>query len=193
MSQTLFKRTVEGDVIIELNILALDQATTSGFAVFNYKDGKASMLDYGKMKVEGKKYVEKIAGIKKWMIEIVEEYDIDAVVVEDVYYMRNAATHKKLSGLLYVLVTWLYENNIQFLVVTASQWRSSSNIKGKGRTAKKKASKKYVLDRFDIKVTNDESDAILIGVHAIEQLNEYQWGEDASSADIVFDIENSSI
>jgi len=39
------------------------------------------------------------------MIEIVEEYDIDAVVVEDVYYMRNAATHKKLSGLLYVLVT----------------------------------------------------------------------------------------
>jgi len=50
-----------------------------------------------------------------------------------------------------------------------------------------------VLDRFNIKVTNDESDAILIGVHAIEQLNEYQWGEDASSADIVFDIENSSI
>jgi len=65
LSQTLSKRTVEGDVIIELNILALDQATTSGFAVFNYKDGKASMLDYGKMKVEGKKYVEKIAGIKK--------------------------------------------------------------------------------------------------------------------------------
>jgi len=151
------------------------------------------MLDYGKMKVDGNKYVEKIAGIKKWMIEIVEEYDIDAVVVEDVYYMRNAATHKKLSGLLYVLVTWLYENNIQFLVVTASQWRSSSSIKGKGRTEKKRASKKYVLDRFNIKVTNDESDAILIGVHAIEQLNEYQWGEDASSADIVFDIENSSI
>jgi len=105
---------------------------------------------------------------------LVDEYNIDAVVVEDVFYMRNASTHKKLSGLLYVLITWLYENQTKFLVVTASQWRATSDITGKGRTAKKRASKKYVLDRFGEKVTNDESDAILIGIHAIEQLNEYQ-------------------
>jgi Holliday junction resolvasome RuvABC endonuclease subunit len=127
------------------------------------------------------------------MEELIEENHMDAVVVEDVYYMRNAATHKKLSGLLYVLITWLYDNKIKFLVVTASQWRSTSQIKGKGRTAKKHASKKYVLDRFGEKVTNDESDAILIGIHAVEELNDYQWGDDAPPIDYVFNIERSDV
>lgn len=151
------------------------------------------MLEYGKKKFKGNTYVEKIAKIRQWMEELVDEYDIDAVVVEDVFYMRNASTHKKLSGLLYVLITWLYENQTKFLVVTASQWRGTSNITGKGRTAKKRASKKYVLDRFGEKVTNDESDAILIGIHAIEQLNEYQWGDKGEPIDYVFDLDRSDV
>lgn len=173
--------------------MALDQATTTGFAVFNYNDGKANLLKFGKKKFEGSTYVEKISQIRAWMEELIEENDIDAVVLEDTYFMRNAATHKKLSGLLYVLITWLYDNKIKFLVVTASQWRSTSNIKGKGRTEKKQASKKYVLDRFGEKVTNDESDAILIGIHAVEELNEYQWGEDAPPIDYVFSLDRSDV
>ena len=149
-------------------------------------------MEYGKESFTGDTYVEKISKIKAWMVELVNKYNIDAVVVEDVYYMRNASTHKKLSGLLYVLINWLYEEGISFLVVTASQWRSTSNIKGKGRTEKKQASKKYVYDRFGIKVTNDESDAILIGVHAVEQLNEYQWGED-NPVEMTFNLNRSDI
>jgi len=49
-----------------------------------------------------------------------------------------------------------------------------------------------VYDRFGIKVTNDESDAILIGVHAVEQLNEYQWGED-NPVEMTFNLNRSDI
>jgi len=50
-----------------------------------------------------------------------------------------------------------------------------------------------VYDRFGIKVTNDESDAILIGVHAVEQLNEYQWGVDGNPVQYAFSLDKSDV
>lgn len=178
---------------MDLRILALDQATTTGFAIMEYKNGKAELLEFGKKSFKGDTYTEKISKIKQWMAVTVEENDIDAVALEDTFFSRNTQTFKKLSGLLAVLSNWLYENNIQFLIVGASTWRSTCNIKEKKRADKKRASKELILNKFNQKVTDDESDAICIGIHTVEQLNQYQWGVDVDPIEITFNLKDNDL
>lgn len=64
MSTTLHTRETRGGIVIDINILALDQATTTGYAIFNYNDGKAELLEYGKESFEGNTYIEKISQIR---------------------------------------------------------------------------------------------------------------------------------
>lgn len=94
--------------------------------------------------------------------------------------INNVQTFKVLAevfGVIYELVTAL---EIPYTVVFSGTWKSTCGIKGKARDEQKKNAQKFVNDTFHIKATQDESDAICIGIHATRQLvkNDFDWSED---------------
>lgn len=151
-------------------ILAFDQASiTSGWAVF---DGDA-LVKYGKWSSEGTHSTERIAKTKYWVASMIQKWNPDEVVFEDIQLQKfgegNEAvlTFKKLAHLQGVLKNYCYENQILYSIVPSATWRAHVEIKGKTRQDKKKSAQLKVKRFYDISVTQDEADAILIGQWAV--------------------------
>jgi hypothetical protein len=53
--------------------------------------------------------------------------------------------------------------------VPPATWRAYSDVKGKQRVDKKKSAQLIIKKNFDVSVTQDEADAILIGCWAAAQ------------------------
>lgn len=147
-------------------ILAFDQASiTSGWAVF---DGEV-LVKYGKWSSEGTHSTERIAKTKYWVASMIQKWNPDEVVFEDIQLQKfgegNEAvlTFKKLAHLQGVLKNYCYENQILYSIVPSATWRAHVEIKGKTRQDKKKSAQLKVKRFYDISVTQDEADAILLG------------------------------
>ena len=147
-------------------ILAFDQASiTSGWAVF---DGEI-LVKYGKWSSEGTHSTERIAKTKYWVVSMIQKWNPDEVVFEDIQLQKfgegNEAvlTFKKLAHLQGVLKNYCYENQILYSIVPSATWRAHVEIKGKTRQDKKKSAQLKVKRFYDISVTQDEADAILLG------------------------------
>ena len=147
-------------------ILAFDQASiTSGWAVF---DGEI-LVKYGKWSSEGTHSTERIAKTKYWVASMIQKWNPDEVVFEDIQLQKfgegNEAvlTFKKLAHLQGVLKNYCYENQILYSIVPSATWRAHVEIKGKTRQDKKKSAQLKVKRFYDISVTQDEADAILLG------------------------------
>ncbi len=152
------------------NLLALDQSSkTSGYSVFI--DGK--LTDFGKFTIEDTDLGIRLCKIKSKILELIAEYDIDEIIFEDIQLQmnvqQNVQTFKVLAevyGLIEQLATELKIPHKSYL---AASWKSQLNIKGKDRAEQKRNAQKYVLDTYNIKCTQDEADAICIGVCAIQR------------------------
>lgn len=99
----------------------------------------------------------------------------DLVILEDIQLQKTnqggdaVLTYKKLAQLLGTLENYLYETKISYKIVPSATWRALSDIKGKNRTEKKRSAQLKVKEQYDISVTQDEADAILIGVWGAHQ------------------------
>lgn len=156
-------------------ILAFDQASiTSGWSVF---DGE-KLVSYGKWTSEGTHSTERIGQTKYWVASMVSKWKPDLLVFEDIQLQKfgdgNEAvlTYKKLAHLQGVLKNFAFENGIPYKVVSPSTWRAYSEIKGKTRTDKKKNAQIKIKKLYDVSVTQDEADAILIGAWAVHEHNQ---------------------
>ena len=68
------------------NILALDQSSRcSGFSVF--ENGK--LLTYGKFTFEDADLGERLCKIKNKILELIEQYNIDELIFEDIQLQNN--------------------------------------------------------------------------------------------------------
>lgn len=153
-------------------ILAFDQASiTSGWSVF---DGE-KLISYGKWTSEGTHSTERIGQTKYWVASMVSKWKPDLLIFEDIQLQKfgdgNEAvlTYKKLAHLQGVLKNFAFENGIPYKVVPPSTWRAHSKIKGKSRTDKKRNAQIKIKQLYDVSVTQDEADAILIGVWAVHE------------------------
>lgn len=147
-------------------ILAFDQASiTSGWSVF---DGE-NLIAYGKWSSEGTHSTERIAKTKYWIASMIQKWNPNEVIFEDIQLQKfgegNEAvlTYKKLAHLQGVLKNYCYENQILYSIVPPATWRAHVEIKGKTRSDKKKSAQLKVKRFYDVSVTQDEADAILIG------------------------------
>lgn len=152
-------------------ILALDQATkTSGWAIFD--DDR--LIKYGSWTSKGDDHDEKISLTKSFMASMINSWNPDIVTLEDIQlqnmtFMKEGrggmavTVYKTLAALQGVLINYLYENHIEYSVVAPATWRNFSEIKGKSRTEKKINAQLKIKNLYDVSVTNDEADAILIG------------------------------
>ena len=101
---------------------------------------------------------------------MIEKYNIDKMVMEDVQYQQNVVnnvqTFKTLAEILGVLIEYAVEKNIPYDVVLAGTWKKFLGIKGAKRAEQKKNAQLYIVDNYNVKPTQDECDAICIGLWA---------------------------
>ena len=150
-----------------MRLLALDQASrTTGYAVFEddqlVKSGTFTLRsdDIGERLVDYRKYIEKL----------IIDNDIDEIAFEDIQMqsqVNNVQTFKVLAEIFGVTQEYLAEQEHSYHIVSSNTWKSKLNIKGRTRTEQKKNAQVYVLEHFNKKVSQDESDAICIGASIV--------------------------
>ena len=151
------------------NILALDQASrTSGYAIF--RDGQ--LYSHGTFTVTDSDIGNRLYKIRQKVLELIEDFNIDEVVLEDIYMdgqkINNVNTFKVLAEVFGVIYELLVELKIPRTAVLAGTWKSTCGIKGKTRPEQKKNAQEFVLNTYNLKATQDACDAICIGTHLIK-------------------------
>jgi crossover junction endodeoxyribonuclease RuvC len=147
--------------------LCLDQATKiSGFSLFENK----KLITYGILEVYDKNPIERMKLMNDEIIVIVERYKPDFIVFENVQFQNNYGTFQQLSQLQGIIMAYLFKTNIGFQMVEPSAWRSFSGIKGRKREEQKKNTQEFVKRKYNIECTEDEADAVGIGIWAINNI-----------------------
>lgn len=147
-------------------LLALDQASkTSGYAIF---DGD-ELIEYGKFTATESDIGDRLYEIRQKVLELITKWDIDEVAFEDIQLQNNVynnvKTFKVLAEVYGIIDELLVELKIPHTSVLAATWKSTLGIKGKNRAEQKRNAQEYVNRTYNIKATQDESDAICIGSH----------------------------
>ena len=163
-------------------LLALDQSSRiTGYAVFE----NAKLIDYGKFSVNDDDIGIRLMKIRQEVEQLINYHEVEEVVFEDIQMQGNVAnnvqTFKTLAevfGVIYELVT---ELNLPNTAVLASSWKSTLQVKGRTRPEQKRNAQALVEKTFNIKPTQDECDAICIGLHHIlkptKQAESFDWSE----------------
>lgn len=154
-------------------LLALDQSSRiSGWSIF--QDGK--LEKYGKWDFADDNVGARLVKIRNACRTLIEKENITEVVMEDIQLQENVQLFKTLAevfGVIYELVT---ELKLPVSAVLASSWKSTLGIKGKQRAEQKRNAQQYIINTYGVKPTQDECDAICIGLHYIAQKNSsFDW------------------
>ncbi len=152
-----------------MKIISFDQASLTAYAVID--SDNEQLIDYGYKDFNSiKNYDERIASIKTWINQIIKETKPEIFAIEDVQKQINIKTFKKLSELLGVIKNNFCEKEYLYLVITPTQWKSYLKIKGRKREEQKKNTVKFIKKKYGIDVSEDEADAIGIGLYACKEV-----------------------
>lgn len=158
-------------------ILAIDQATiTSGWSLYENN----SLYKYGKWTTDGSDHIERVSKTKYWLASMISKWKPDMIVLEDIQLQKlgehneGILTYKKLAALQGVLINYIYEVNLPYQIVPPATWRNFSKIKGRTRNDQKRNAQLKVKNLYDISVTQDEADAILIGRYMANKRKQIQ-------------------
>ncbi len=110
--------------------------------------------------------------LREYLKQIIEEGCVLEIAMEDVYAQNNINTLKHLARLQGSVLALALENDISIQFISPQSWRSTLGIsqndgdKKVKRDKYKEISIKMVQDKFNVLVTDDVADAILIGMCA---------------------------
>lgn len=158
------------------NLLALDQASrTSGWAVFDDE----SLVESGTFTFTDSNIGKRLVKIKNKVLELVDDYNIDEVIFEDIQLQasvgNNVQTFKALAEVFGVIYAALEERGIPNSAVFARTWKTKLGIKGQKRDEQKKNAQKFVKEKYGVDASQDESDAICIGTYKTQIVGGYDW------------------
>ena len=160
-----------------MRLLALDQASrTSGYAIF--EDDK--LIKYGSFTFTDEDFGKRLVKIINKVAELIQEYKIDEIAIEDIQLQgnvaNNVATFKALAEVFGVLYELFVTLKMPRTAVLSTVWKSTLGIKGKDRPAQKRAAQVWVEKTYGVKPTQDECDAICIGAHHVNNRVEvFDW------------------
>ena len=150
-----------------MRLLALDQASrTTGYAVF--EDDK--LVKSGTFTLRSDDVGERLVDYRKHIEKLIIDNDIEEVAFEDIQMqgqVNNVQTFKVLAEIFGVTQEFLVENGHSYHIISSNTWKSKLQIKGRTRVEQKRNAQIYVLENFDKKVSQDESDAICIGASIV--------------------------
>lgn len=140
-------------------ILGLDTSTTStGWCIMENNE----VLAYGVIKPPKKfNVLERIIYIEDEIKALIKAKKVEYVCIEDLVSFRNAFSTKGLAGLLMHIQIELRKREMLTILVRPSEWRKGI-VKGRTRTEQKQSSIDCVKSEYNLDVTDDEADAILI-------------------------------
>lgn len=164
-------------------LLALDQASrVSGWAFFD----NGELKEFGKIVVSDDDIGERLYKIRTEIQKLIEKFQIDEIVFEDIQLQTNVGNNVKtfkilaeVFGVIYELAT---ELKIKNSAVLSGVWKSALGIKGRKRPDQKHNAQLYVNNTYGVNPTQDECDAICIGAYATQHqfLNEdsgFDWSD----------------
>ena len=149
------------------NILALDQASrVSGWAVFI----NGELKEWGHLTTNQEEVGDRLVAIRNFIVNKVQQWDIDTIAFEDIQLQtsvgNNVKTFKVLANVYGVVLETAVELNKKVMIIPSSTWKSQLAIKGRNRPDQKKNAQLFVANTYNVKSTQDESDAICIGTCA---------------------------
>lgn len=156
--------------------ISIDQATKkSGIA---YWEGK-KLLNHELLNVKKADFYERLALIRKEIKKRILKNNVDYVLIEGIQLESienqskdiSVETFRKLAMLQGVLVELFIELNVDFDIVRPSVWKSKLNIFHNSRTEQKKEAMSLVYQELQEKVSEDEADAICIGLSHITEFD----------------------
>ena len=152
-----------------MKLLALDQASrTSGWAIFDDKE----LIDSGTFTLTSDDIGARLVDYRNKLSDLIDKYEIDEVAFEDIQMqgqINNVQTFKILAEVFGVTQEFLVEQRYFYHVVSSNTWKSKLNIKGRTRPEQKKSAQEYVLEHYNKKVSQDESDAICLGASVVNE------------------------
>lgn len=157
-----------------MRVISFDQSTrVSGWSLF--EDGEyvcSGVIDMNKSKLETDKRSFEMA---KNIWEIIDQYNPQKVVIENVQQQSSPSTVIVLARLAGMIIGYAEAHNIDVHILLPSQWRKalgySQGAKVK-RQELKQQSIDYVKNNFCLDLSEDECEAICEGVAAHKI---YKW------------------
>lgn len=153
-------------------ILVIDQATiNTSYNVIEIENGVPRWLCCSMVKIKSKKdTMERINELYTKIGDIVEEYDIDTLVLEEVPVQRrgNIRTTVVLIKLLGIMELLAVRMGLQLKVMNVLHWKNLAGIKTKTRADQKAESITLALKRWKaykeiIARSDDVADALNMG------------------------------
>lgn len=147
-------------------ILALDQSSKiSGWSFI--KDGELD--SFGKWEKTATDFAVRIHSLCKEIQKKIDELKPDLIVLENIQLQQDVGTFQRLAQVQGALLCVCVENKIPYKILFSNEWRKECNfLKGndKHRDNQKKITQIWVQEKYQKKCTQDEADAICIGIAA---------------------------
>ena len=145
-------------------VIALDESTVStGYAIF--KDNK--LIDYGAITQKSKNVLERVNNIINEIEKLIDKYNPNDMVIENIQITMSAPTAKALMGLQFMIEMLSYQKNIKCTSIRTTHWRKVLGLSNSSRVKKedkKREAMEYVKNKYNINEgINDITDAICIG------------------------------
>lgn len=145
-----------------MRILACDQATRkTGIAVIESDNLK---LIYSCVLQESDQdYVKRIYNMTNNLFKLFDEYKCEVISFENVTYQHNALALIELAQLQGMILSKCLDKSLLYLIPRATEWRSVCGFSGGRRAEQKEQAIDFVKNKYDIDVSDDESEAICQG------------------------------
>lgn len=148
-------------------IVAIDNATkNAGVSVFD--DGQ--LVFYHLYQYEGDTLTRMVHNRNFLEDTVINTWQADMIVIEDIQYQNSIMTFKTLAMLLGSSLVSCAAKKVKVETVLSSVWRSNFMLHGKTRIEQKKQAIDKVKTMYNIDVTDDIAEAILLGKYAVDKL-----------------------
>lgn len=112
----------------------------------------------------------RISEMIKELDKIFNEYHPEVIIMEDTYGNKDMYAYKKLCHLQGLVLSYCITKKVTFILKAPQSWRKdlgfeiTENGMQHTREDYKSMSIKYIKDKYNIYVTDDEADAICLGL-----------------------------
>ena len=167
-------------------ILALDQSShVTGYSVFI----EGRLEAFGHFTFKNEDMGMRLVKIRQQILNLINTYNINEVIIEDIQLQsnvgNNVVTFKTLAEVYGVIYELVSELELKFTSVLASSWKSKLKLKSRQRQQQKQEAQQLVTSLYNVKPTQDEADAICIGIYYLisenlsqeDQEKDFDWSE----------------
>ena len=151
-------------------VLSIDQSSrVTGYAIFDNKN----LVTFGHFSIPANKTMgQRLESFFNHLKDLLEKYNIQTLYFEGIQYQNNAETFKKLAMIQGIVFYCSQVLKISSKELTPSHWRKILKEKnkisfGRARAEQKENAQKFVKEYFNKEATEDECDAICLGLAAL--------------------------